>query len=655
MLKREYCVNKLLFYVVFLALNLFYPKAVMAGFFDELKENANKVKESVVQIKKNIPAKEKETQKPKPDQNVLAAQKALNKLGYNVGLADGYMGNNTAKAIIQFQKAEGLPETGQVDALLLTRLVKAQARPSSVVSSPSKPSAVPSQLPDNSTGTQASNQSSNVQSQITPSNTNSSRTDVAMPSVFQVGDGVFSGSVVESFPLLPDSLNLDNYRQCMGGFTDIGFTDIMNCQCVDIVIDMFSAKGHPDANKLPQACRINITGLEARVEEIIAHSADLSGAKSQRDAGHMDEKTYRAYKNCLSDLSLSRLFKKRTLGKFELSKLRNSLSNKERNEPYSCMGIMMPSLSRGPRGHKQPPDARVKFSSFFSQWEENPNNDPNYSLKLHRVVKPIYDSWMKNLPNKKVEILGLYLGQPMAEVVEKYPLSAWKNASKNLPYLGFGDNHATSNVLRSAYAPNKNMRNNWGTAEIAGELNISQEKANLLSRFYSLYEQEDLQVKRRYFQAFGILSRVSAPNSNTKIITANIEELKLPEFSGAGITSIKLSFNVLDRLVDFSLDREIDGLVDLDGLLAKHEEKFGKMSPTRDGNVGWWTFDLGKNAAGLLRMEHASGKTLLRYNFRLKDDGTLYTQPIQSIIEPLMKEYLAQKESTVSSGADIEI
>lgn len=62
--------------------------------------------------------------KPKLDTeaSVKATQKILASLGYNVGKPDGAMGPNTRNAIIKFERANGLPETGLVNAGLIARL-----------------------------------------------------------------------------------------------------------------------------------------------------------------------------------------------------------------------------------------------------------------------------------------------------------------------------------------------------------------------------------------------------------------------------------------------------------------------------------------------------------------------------------------------------
>lgn len=46
---------------------------------------------------------------------VIRLQVELQKLGYNPGSADGHFGNNTRKALIAFQKSNGLPQTGTAD------------------------------------------------------------------------------------------------------------------------------------------------------------------------------------------------------------------------------------------------------------------------------------------------------------------------------------------------------------------------------------------------------------------------------------------------------------------------------------------------------------------------------------------------------------
>ena len=54
--------------------------------------------------------------------SVKTAQTLLQKLGYNVGQPDGAMGPNTRNAIINFERANGLPQTGRVNADLIARL-----------------------------------------------------------------------------------------------------------------------------------------------------------------------------------------------------------------------------------------------------------------------------------------------------------------------------------------------------------------------------------------------------------------------------------------------------------------------------------------------------------------------------------------------------
>ena len=49
-------------------------------------------------------------------------QTLLSDLGYDIGTADGAMGPRTRAAIMSFEKANGLPETGRVNSALLERL-----------------------------------------------------------------------------------------------------------------------------------------------------------------------------------------------------------------------------------------------------------------------------------------------------------------------------------------------------------------------------------------------------------------------------------------------------------------------------------------------------------------------------------------------------
>lgn len=57
--------------------------------------------------------------------DIRQTQLLLSDLGFNIGAADGIMGDKTRQAIIGFQRANSLPETGQVNADLMDRLENA--------------------------------------------------------------------------------------------------------------------------------------------------------------------------------------------------------------------------------------------------------------------------------------------------------------------------------------------------------------------------------------------------------------------------------------------------------------------------------------------------------------------------------------------------
>ncbi|MEM7729839.1 MAG: peptidoglycan-binding protein [Pseudomonadota bacterium] len=62
---------------------------------------------------------------PADQAQVRQAQTLLASLGYPVGTPDGVMGSRTRSAIVQFERANGLSETGQVSGVLLDRLSRA--------------------------------------------------------------------------------------------------------------------------------------------------------------------------------------------------------------------------------------------------------------------------------------------------------------------------------------------------------------------------------------------------------------------------------------------------------------------------------------------------------------------------------------------------
>ena len=59
---------------------------------------------------------------------VRAAQQSLNDKGYSVGAIDGQLGPATRSAVSHFQQAQGLPQTGDLDAKTLSALGVSQSR-----------------------------------------------------------------------------------------------------------------------------------------------------------------------------------------------------------------------------------------------------------------------------------------------------------------------------------------------------------------------------------------------------------------------------------------------------------------------------------------------------------------------------------------------
>lgn len=62
---------------------------------------------------------------PLPSLRVRSAQLYLSYLGYAPGGVDGWYGSNTQKALLRFQKDQGLPVTGQIDDAVLAALEEA--------------------------------------------------------------------------------------------------------------------------------------------------------------------------------------------------------------------------------------------------------------------------------------------------------------------------------------------------------------------------------------------------------------------------------------------------------------------------------------------------------------------------------------------------
>jgi len=91
------------------------------------KNNPTPIKNEIATEKGSAssPKKEIETKKSSASPktvNILKIQKQLTSLNYNPGPADGIMGSKTRNAIIKFQKDNGIPADGKLDAITLDKL-----------------------------------------------------------------------------------------------------------------------------------------------------------------------------------------------------------------------------------------------------------------------------------------------------------------------------------------------------------------------------------------------------------------------------------------------------------------------------------------------------------------------------------------------------
>jgi len=64
-------------------------------------------------------------------EQIRMAQKQLKEAGFNPGPIDGQLGRQTSQAIREYQKDNGLPQTGQLDAPTQELLMAERIQPSS--------------------------------------------------------------------------------------------------------------------------------------------------------------------------------------------------------------------------------------------------------------------------------------------------------------------------------------------------------------------------------------------------------------------------------------------------------------------------------------------------------------------------------------------
>jgi peptidoglycan hydrolase-like protein with peptidoglycan-binding domain len=80
---------------------------------DKIEDKAKDVKDRMLGRKTEGPEDHHGAMK---HQHVMAAQQALKDKGHDPGMIDGKMGSRTRAAVADYQKAEGLKETGRLDA-----------------------------------------------------------------------------------------------------------------------------------------------------------------------------------------------------------------------------------------------------------------------------------------------------------------------------------------------------------------------------------------------------------------------------------------------------------------------------------------------------------------------------------------------------------
>ncbi len=90
---------------------------------------------------------------------VRSAQEALNAKGYDAGTADGVMGPNTKNAVRQFQQAQGLPQTGELDSQTVSALGVSQQSEDRVSPSARTSADIPNASVNNGTHKTAGNSS----------------------------------------------------------------------------------------------------------------------------------------------------------------------------------------------------------------------------------------------------------------------------------------------------------------------------------------------------------------------------------------------------------------------------------------------------------------------------------------------------------------
>ena len=119
------------------------------GFCKSLSRNSFPLSEN------SSPSRTPEIERPSHDATVQAIQFRLKELGYNVTLADGFLGSRTRAAIEAYQRDQGLAVDGDANVALLRRLEfvaqnNNNSKPKDISALPFNPKEQQLQTPDNS-------------------------------------------------------------------------------------------------------------------------------------------------------------------------------------------------------------------------------------------------------------------------------------------------------------------------------------------------------------------------------------------------------------------------------------------------------------------------------------------------------------------------
>jgi hypothetical protein len=409
------------------------------------------------------------------------------------------------------------------------------------------------------------------------------------------------------------------------------YTNLFNCECVKTVANL-------------KSCKIDKKGLEEFFEVKFDHYLRQQRSNPAVTSNIELSKACFVYHGAKGLFESDSFVDSTALKMIDLGNLvinsATRINGRGRNGP--CTQIVSGNTY---------PDPYEIYSDYITEWENNPNFSAVSITKFRQDFSSLYKGWLTILaPFQNIDVLGLSIGMDIEDVHKKMPFNELKVVLDSPHRL---ETPAPINRPPSLSHPTFDEKL-WRESEkphfkyIAAldEQTIQQNKT-----FRNTYFAKSDSMKQDYANAFRLLADVFDKPYNISYKGDYFKESKYSTFSELQIKEVKLSFNQFQQLSDITVVRKLEGLVSLDALKARFEDKYQHLDLKVEKSIGSIQLSLyNDNGHVAFRVNHRTGEhpyTLVTYTIdtfigNAKSDlRTLYLQPI---IDSLTSEYIQKNK-----------